>query len=127
MTLLRALNSLSYESCTSSTYLSSRITGLHSTKATLPRMQIIFLMKSAGSLEHQKLDYAESITALCTHQLPTDYFSKLEILGKWLWQFEKLDVLISGQRGSESPNTKDKILLVNGRSDHRRGTKRKDD
>ncbi|KAF3661827.1 putative ATPase family AAA domain-containing protein 1-A-like isoform 1 [Capsicum annuum] len=41
------------------------------------------LQVSCPNLKELELDGANSITALCSHQLPTAYFSKLEIIEVW--------------------------------------------
>ncbi|KAK4710040.1 hypothetical protein R3W88_004553 [Solanum pinnatisectum] len=48
---------------------------------------------SCPNLEELQLNGANSIAALCSHQLPTDYFSKLKIL--LLWNCGKLRNLMS--------------------------------
>ncbi|PHT59253.1 hypothetical protein CQW23_01616 [Capsicum baccatum] len=48
---------------------------------------------SCPNLEWQRLENAESITARCSHKLPTGCFSKLEMLV--IWNAEKLRSLVS--------------------------------
>ncbi|PHT96936.1 hypothetical protein BC332_34139 [Capsicum chinense] len=73
LTLLRALSSLCYGKCISGVYKSSNnaITDsnpLFNEKVSCPNLEVLQLYK------------ANSITALCSHQLPTAYFRKLEKL-----------------------------------------------
>ncbi|KAH0653283.1 hypothetical protein KY289_030961 [Solanum tuberosum] len=63
---------------------------------------------SCPNLEELYINGANSISALWSHQLPTAYFSKLKTLEvEGCGKLRKLDVSISGQRCSESTNTRD--------------------
>ncbi|KAF3614655.1 putative disease resistance protein-like isoform X2 [Capsicum annuum] len=86
------------------------------------------------NLYYLELGYLECFTHFCSYTVEGIEFSLLsEFQNFWprannaitdtnplfnekVWKIEKLDVSISGQRSSESANTRDKILSINGRT-----------